>query len=369
MLIKMDFQLSKKIINNLDDSFLKKEYLNDKRRNKYTGHCYVASEVYYHLSNEKLEVYHIRHEATTHWFLKDSKGCIIDLTYKQFKTEVPYELGRRGFFLTKSPSKRSKRLINKINACQDSRENRLNTIQEGLGQFQRHAQNFTIISIDKKQTYEWLLNKHYAKRIPNIMYSFGLYEGKELIGVCTYGMPPLTNVNFICDNISMNDILELNRLCIDDNKEKNLLSYFVAKTLRLIKKNRIILSYADSNMNHNGYIYQSTNFLYTGLGSIGSKEYVFNNRSIHSRHMNKGWFIKNNFVYNEKKSFNENFKDIGGEILSLEPKHRYLTVIGDRKFKKHILKKLKIKILDYPKGKNIRYDSSYKTINQIDMFV
>ena len=61
------------------------------------------------------------------------------------------------------------------NACQDSRENRLDTIQEGLGQFQRHAQNLKVMSIDKKQSYDWLLNKHYAKRIPSISYCFGLY--------------------------------------------------------------------------------------------------------------------------------------------------------------------------------------------------
>jgi len=30
-------------------------------------------------------------------------------------------------------------------------------------------------SIDSFETYDWLLNKHYAKRIPSISYAFGLY--------------------------------------------------------------------------------------------------------------------------------------------------------------------------------------------------
>jgi hypothetical protein len=110
----MNINLKNAIIKNLSDDLLKKEYINIINKNKYTGHCYVASETYYHLSNEKLKVYHIKHEKSTHWFLKTEKNEIIDLTYKQFKTPVIYENAKRGFFLTKEPSKRSKTLINRI---------------------------------------------------------------------------------------------------------------------------------------------------------------------------------------------------------------------------------------------------------------
>ena len=50
-------------------------------------------------------------------------------------------------------------------------------------------EKFNVQSINKDQTKEWLLYKHYAKRIPVIIYSFGLYKEKELVGVCTYGNP------------------------------------------------------------------------------------------------------------------------------------------------------------------------------------
>jgi len=35
----------------------------------------------------------------------------------------------------------------------------------------------------------WLLEKHYAKRIPQIMFAFGLYVEEVLTGVITYGIP------------------------------------------------------------------------------------------------------------------------------------------------------------------------------------
>ena len=53
---------------------------------------------------------------------------------------------------------------------------------------------YYVDSIDSRETYDWLLNKHYAKRVPQIVSSFGLYKEelgyKTLIGVCTYGLPP-----------------------------------------------------------------------------------------------------------------------------------------------------------------------------------
>lgn len=110
----MNDKLKNAIVKNLSDDLLKKEYLKVTNKNKYTGHCYVASEVYYHLSEENLKVFHIKHEENTHWFLKDYFDNIIDLTYKQFKTSIDYENAKRGFFLTKQPSKRSKILMQRI---------------------------------------------------------------------------------------------------------------------------------------------------------------------------------------------------------------------------------------------------------------
>ena len=46
--------LTKKIIENLSDDLLKKEYLEMKDRNRYTGHCYVVSETLYHLTKEEI---------------------------------------------------------------------------------------------------------------------------------------------------------------------------------------------------------------------------------------------------------------------------------------------------------------------------
>lgn len=82
-------------------------------RKKMAGHCYVASEVIYHiLGGRNWKPCFIKHEGHPHWFLQNRKtGEIIDATRSQFKTKVPYELGKGKGFLTKLPSARAQTIL------------------------------------------------------------------------------------------------------------------------------------------------------------------------------------------------------------------------------------------------------------------
>ena len=112
----------------------------------------------------------------------------------------------------------------------------------------------------------WLLEKHYAKRIPQLMFCFGLYD-PQLIGVVTYGIPPSPSLCMgICGQEYSNKVLELNRLCLLDN-DKNQASFLVAHSIKQLPKPSIIVSYADTEHGHVGYVYQATNFIYTGLSA------------------------------------------------------------------------------------------------------
>lgn len=133
---------------------------------------------------------------------------------------------------------------------------------------------YKVLSVNSNVCSDWLLYKHYAKRIPQIIYSFGLYEGKYLIGVCTFGKPPSSNLaESICGKDYADIVLELNRLVVNDNLEKNVLSYFVSSCIKMLPKPSIVVSFSDANMGHHGYIYQSCNFIYTGK-SNNTKQYL-----------------------------------------------------------------------------------------------
>lgn len=72
------------------------------------GHCYVAAEALYHLAakNVGYRPYVLRVGASTHWFLENAQGRVLDPTAAQFTRQPPYELARCCGFLTRQPSRR-----------------------------------------------------------------------------------------------------------------------------------------------------------------------------------------------------------------------------------------------------------------------
>jgi len=212
-----------------------------------------------------------------------------------------------------------------------------------------------VISINSFETYDILKNMHYAKRIPNIMFSYGLYEQNNLEGIITYGIPVSRALCVgVCGKEFQDDVLELNRLFLFNNK-KNQASMLVAKSLKLLPKPKIVVSYADTSMNHNGYIYQATNFIYTGL-SAKRKEWQMINSKKHSRTITGQHTLKE-------------MQDSDDFIFVNRPrKHRYIYFIGSKKQKKQYLKKLKYPTQIYPKNQNKKYEINYKTQTQELLF-
>ena len=74
---------------------------------------------------------------------------------------------------------------------------------------------YKVESIKSQETYDWLLHKHYAKRIPPISYAFGLFKDKELLGVCTYGNALLNcTTEAICGKKYKKIVVDLSNSCI-----------------------------------------------------------------------------------------------------------------------------------------------------------
>ena len=222
---------------------------------------------------------------------------------------------------------------------------------------------FRVIPIPKWQTNDWLLNKHYAKRIPSISYAFGLYDkNNDLQGVCTFGTPArMLNSGYGCFGSDLPiDTYELNRLVVNDNLPVNCLSYFVSKCLKYIDKPSCIVSYADGNHGHHGYIYQATNWIYTGITSM---EKIYTDKKtgaiIHPR------TVVSLFGSREETSLPKHI-EVSKEVSG---KHRYFKFLGDRRQVKAMHDCFKYLVLPYPKGDNTRYDASYQPDVQQTLFV
>ena len=124
-----------------------------------------------------------------------------------------------------------------------------------------------VIEIKRNDCEHFILNIHYAKRWPSISYAYGLFDGDELIGIVTYGTPPSAPLKKgVAGEENKEKILELNRLCLKHNR-KNEASFLISKSLKLLPKNKIIISFADISQGHNGCVYRASNFSYHGLSA------------------------------------------------------------------------------------------------------
>lgn len=219
---------------------------------------------------------------------------------------------------------------------------------------------YNVKSIDSFQCKEWLLYKHYAKRIPAIEYSFGLFDDKIINGVCTFGPPPrvMNNGESIFKDYSVKT-LELNRLCVNDDLPKNTLSHFVASCLKQLPKPCCVVSYADHTFGHHGYIYQATNWTYTGLNQIHNRQVFLHGKEVHPRTA-----CSMGYTSMQEWAANEPAVTLG----EYTKKHRYFQFLGSKKDKKAMKQSLIYEVLPYPKGDNGQYDSSYNPTIQTVLF-
>jgi len=197
---------------------------------------------------------------------------------------------------------------------------------------------YTVEQISYNETKPFILDIHYAGRMPPIKYAFGLFLNGELEGICTYGTPPShTLLKGVCGEDYKNSVIELNRLCLSNNR-KNESSMLVGRSLKKLG-DRIVVSYADSAQNHVGYIYQATNFLFTGRTKPIKEIYLKSRPELHhTTHRGK--------TYKQMQAIHGD--DVAFRNRSV--KNRYVIFVGSKPFKKSAKKALRYPILPYPKN-------------------
>ena len=199
--------------------------------------------------------------------------------------------------------------------------------------------NMKVMPIGYEIIKPWILKKHYSSRMPSISFAFGLYcEKNQLVGVISYGIPASPNLCVgICGVEYKDQVIELNRLVIDMGKP----SFLISQSLKMLPTPKIIVSYADCSMGHIGYVYQASNWIYTGKTKERTDMLAGDGK--HARH---------NQCDPTKRQFRSS-------------KHRYVYFIGNKVERKILRNALKYQVENYPKGKNKKYDASAKISKQM----
>ena len=211
----------------------------------------------------------------------------------------------------------------------------------------------------KDVVYKLVTDKHYAgtwtasSNMYAVYYDCGehqFFSGKELklIGVVLYGNPVgFRVVKSICEEFTDDDVLELKRLWIEDGYGKNIESYVISQTLKMLKKDspqtKVVISYADPGANHKGIIYRASNWLYQGNDIGMGDAYMY-------RYPNTDNWLSDRAI-GEQLGTN-GLKGVLDKIPDMEykkklRKHRYIYFLCSKKEKKRLMGELKHPLLEY----------------------
>lgn len=197
--------------------------------------------------------------------------------------------------------------------------------------------HFQVKRISYDETKSFILNIHYARRMPCIQYAFGLFDRDYPfpVGVVTYGQPASAPLcKGIAGEKNRKHVMELNRLVLyPEYNGGNYASFLVSQSLKMLPGYTFVVSYADwGGWHHVGYVYQATNFLYTGMTKPRTDKY---SESGHARH----------YAENETRR----------QIRTA--KHRYVYLVGNKREVRQMRNQLNYPVLsDYPKGDSEHYN-------------
>ena len=218
----------------------------------------------------------------------------------------------------------------------------------------KRFKHWYIAKLDYSEAMDIVIAKHYMHRKCPCSHAFGLINEDTgcIDGVVTYGVPvSSTLLKGVCGEDEMHNVYELNRLWVSDTVPKNGESFLVGNTLKLLDR-EIIVSFSDTSVGHVGYIYQATNFYYCGLSRRFKDIRVKGHEGQHHASFGHGMTYK---------QIEEKFGKENVYYVERPRKNKYVFFNANKRRKKELLRKLRYKILPYPKGDVTRHseDETY----------
>ena len=120
------------------------------------------------------------------------------------------------------------------------------------------------VRIAHKSEIGWMLHRHYLGKWPGVTTALVALCRRDVpVGCIVFALPPReTSQRY------GGETWELARLWVDDSEPRNTESWFLSRTVKLIRRLcptvRFLVSYADPSVGHQGTIYKAANWRYDG---------------------------------------------------------------------------------------------------------
>lgn len=194
---------------------------------------------------------------------------------------------------------------------------------------------------------QYIATYHYSHIMPDSSFEcFAGYYGNKLAGVVVFGCGA-NNQTFsaLIPDIQLKNCRELTRLWSPDGMPKNTESKLIKESISLLSPQvNLIVSFADPSHNHQGTIYQASNFYYCGM-SNPNKMLTNGKEKFHIRTIGS---YKRRHPELRNVTNLEVMDKYGWRYVESVGKHRYVLLRGDRWLKKLMYNQIKDKIKEYP---------------------
>ena len=183
---------------------------------------------------------------------------------------------------------------------------------------------------------------HYAKAIPSLSYIYNVWnELDEWCGVILFGVGANPQIASPYDKWN-GQVVELVRVALNGKQGHGKTSEAMSLALKALHREAqqidLVVSYADLDQGHNGTLYQSTNWIYTGIKNANTRgAFIMFGKKTHNKSVaSRGW--KQSLLW-----LRENVDSKAEEFITLG-KHKYLYPMT-----KQMRKRIMILSEKYPK--------------------
>lgn len=163
---------------------------------------------------------------------------------------------------------------------------------------------------------------HYANAVPVCQYVYSIWnDADEWCGVIIFGGGATVNIAKPFDKWQ-GQVLELERVALNGRQGHGNTSTAVSMALKALHREApwvdLVVSFADMDQNHNGTLYQATNWIYTGIKNAGDRgAFIIHGKKVHPKSVHsKGW--KQSLLW-----LRENVDPQADEFIT-KGKHKYL---------------------------------------------
>ena len=209
--------------------------------------------------------------------------------------------------------------------------------------------DMTVSRVPPKDVNEFCRRWHYTSHGGATSWSYGLWDGVVLVGVCSYNMPTMDACSCVFGADEWRRVLHMGRLVCADEAPRNSESRLIAGSLRHLSIDlpdiRAVLTYAAQSQGHVGYVYQATNAIYTGTG--GHSVIYLDDRGRQRSDYQRGMVL--NGVRLKGQISAAQAIQLGWTRSAGPPKHRYVYLVGNRAERRYWRSRLLLPVLPYPK--------------------